>query len=67
MEKCNLKATSLKKASFCNNGVRNIGLATAETKIRLGISEADEKAKSEFRKRKMEAPLSTEEKILKGK
>lgn len=67
MEKCNLKATSLKRASFCNNGLRNIGLANAQTRIRLGISAADEKAKLEFRKRKLEAPLSIEEKILKGK
>ena len=67
MEKCNLKAVALKRASFYNKSIRNSHLENEDTKIRLGISIADEKAKSELRKRKLEAPLSIEEKILKGK
>ena len=44
---------SLGKLAFSNN-----------SEIRLGIQIADEKAKEEFIKRKIDAPLSTEEKIF---
>jgi hypothetical protein len=67
MEKCNFKNVSLKKASFYNKNVQGIRLSNLEAEIRLGISLADEKAQAELRKRKLEAPLSIEEKILKNK
>ena len=36
----------------------------SDAEIRLGISQADEKAKMEARRRKIEAPLSTDERIF---
>lgn len=68
MEKKAIKPAVSKKTSFCNNDkLQNMDLEDTNTEIRLGISLADEKAKQESTKRKLEAPLTIEEKIFLGK
>jgi hypothetical protein len=66
MEKNKSKAGSYKKASFCTK-IEGIGLDQTNAEIRLGISLADEKAKQELKRRRIEAPLTIEEKLFAGK
>ena len=66
MEKSKQK-TSLKKEAFCKETIRSLIFDDTNSEIRLGISLADEKAKQELAKRKLEAPLTTEEKIFLSK
>ena len=62
------KVLSLKDTSFYNKNARDKDLCkTEEAQIRLGIELADEEAKDGLRKRKIEAPLSIEEKALSDK
>lgn len=67
MEKNKIKNIPVKKASFCNLDIYNALLESSNAEIRLGIGLADEKAKQELKKRKLEAPLSIEEKVLMNK
>jgi hypothetical protein len=64
MEQKSIKSKISKKTSFVNKKNKGLGLDEVNTEIRLGISLADEKANQELKKRKIDAPLSTEEKIF---
>ena len=66
MEKAKTKIASGKRTSFYNKSTEYICPNEKIAEIRLGINSADEVAKNELRKRKLEAPLSIEEKILKA-
>ena len=67
MENKNLKATTYKKLSFYDRKTLSKNSCETNAEIRLGITIADEKAKQESVKRRIDAPLTIEEKILLGK
>lgn len=47
-----------------NNTLRDLIINDSETKIRVGIKEVEERVKNETKFRKINAPLTSEEKIL---
>jgi len=67
MEKNKLKAKTIKNVAFCDSNKDLSHLNDYNTEIRLGISLADEKAKLEIKKRRVEAPLNIEQKFFLNK
>lgn len=60
----NIKVKVVKSACLHDNNYQASHIASSDAEIRLGIKKVDEKVKKEARRRKIEAPLSTEEKIF---
>jgi hypothetical protein len=60
----NLSSNSYSSQNQSSNFLIDFIANDPETKMRIGIKESEEKVKNESKNRKLNAPLSTEEKIL---